>query len=150
MTDWAASSTDLDSPLLLDTHVLVWLVLGEPMLGSQAKMAIDKATLEQRVLVSAITPWEIGVLVNKGRIDLRRDALAWVQSALALPGVGLAPMSPEISVASTRLPWEIHADPADRILVATARHLGATLVTADQKLLIDAGKKHFLALNARA
>jgi PIN domain nuclease of toxin-antitoxin system len=58
-------------------------------------------------------------------------------------------LSPEISIASTRLPWEMHADLADRVLVATARHLGAVLVTADQKLLADTGKKHFTAMNAR-
>jgi PIN domain nuclease of toxin-antitoxin system len=146
----SASSNDADLPLLLDTHVLVWLVLGEPMLGSRTKSTIARASLEGRILISAITPWEIGVLVSKGRIDLRRDALAWVRSALELPGVRFAELSPEISVGSTRLPWEMHGDPADRILVATARHLGAVLVTADRKLLADAGKKHFHAMNARA
>jgi PIN domain nuclease of toxin-antitoxin system len=145
-----ASSIDTDLPLLLDTHVLVWLVFGEPMLGSRTKSTIARASLEGRLLISAITPWEIGVLVSKGRIDLRRDALAWVRSALELPGVRFAELSPEISVESTRLPWEMHGDPADRILAATARHLGAVLVTADQKLLRDAGKKHFHAMNARA
>jgi PIN domain nuclease of toxin-antitoxin system len=145
-----ASSIGADLPLLLDTHVLVWLVFGEPMLGSRTKGTIARASLEGRILISAITPWEIGVLVSKGRIDLRRDALAWVRSALELPGVRFAELSPEISVESTRLPWEMHGDPADRILVATARHLGAVLVTADQKLLADAGKKHFHAMNARA
>jgi len=136
--------------LLLDTHVLIWLVEGTPLLGKQAKEAILFASREGRVVVSAITPWEMGVLVSKKRLTLNREVLEWVQAALKLPGVQFAELSPEVSVASTRLPWEIHADPADRILVATARHLGATLVTADQKLLIDAGKKHFLALNARA
>jgi len=119
------------------------------MLGSRTKSTIARASLEGRILISAITPWEIGVLVSKGRIDLRRDALAWVRSALELPGVRFAELSPEISVGSTRLPWEMHGDPADRILVATARHLGAALVTADRKLLGEAGKKHFHAMNAR-
>ncbi len=61
----------------------------------------------------------------------------------------MVPMSPEIAIGSTRLPWEIHPDPADRVLVATARNLGAILVTADQKLLTDAGSSHFHALNAQ-
>jgi PIN domain nuclease of toxin-antitoxin system len=144
-----ASSAEVRTTLVLDTHVLVWLMLGEPMLGLRAKEAIEQASLEEKVLISAITPWEIGMLVNKNRIDLRRDVLEWVRDALKLPGVGFSALSAEIAVASTRLPWEMHADPADRILVATARHLGATLVTADQRLLEYAGQKHFSALDAR-
>ena len=135
--------------LLLDTHVLVWLVFGEAMLGPQAKQAIVEASGTDRVRISAITPWEIGVLVSKKCIDLRQDALAWMRSALALPGVRLTPMSPEVAIASTRLPWDIHSDPADRVLAATARHLGAVLVTADQRLLNYAGDKHFHAMDAR-
>jgi PIN domain nuclease of toxin-antitoxin system len=134
--------------LLLDTHVVVWLVFGESMLGSRARKAIKQAALDERVRVSAITPWEIGVLVSKGRIDLHQDALQWTQSALRLPGVKLADLSPEIAVASTRLPWEIHGDPADRILAATARHLGATLVTADRQLLEYARQGYFRGLSA--
>jgi PIN domain nuclease of toxin-antitoxin system len=99
-------------------------------------------------LVSAITPWEIGILVSKKRIDLYRDVMDWVRDALSLPGVSLVPLSAEIAVGSTRLPWEMHADPADRILVATARNLGATLVTADRALLNMAGNGHFAALDA--
>jgi len=63
--------------------------------------------------------------------------------------VRLWPLTPEIAVSSTRLPWEMHPDPADRILVATARHLGATLVTADQALLDFSANGHFRALDAR-
>jgi len=92
---------------------------------------------------------EMGVLISTKRLALNRGLLEWVRSALELPGVRFADLSPEISIASTRLPCEMHADPADRILVATARHLGALLVTADQKLLADTGKKQFTAMNAR-
>ena len=136
--------------LLLDTHALVWLVFGEARLGSKARSAIKLAAEQNQLLISAITPWEIGVLVSKRRIDLYRDLMDWVQDALAMPGLSLAALEPEIAVASTRLPFEMHPDPADRILVATARHLGATLVTADEALLklgkggcfrtIDAGR----------
>lgn len=136
--------------LLLDTHVLVWLMFGDAKLGVKAREAIHRACREDGALVSAITPWEIGVLVSKKRIDLYRDLLAWVRDALALPGVTLAPLEPEIAVASTCLPWEMHADPADRILVATARHLGATLVTADGALLEFARQGHFVGMDAGA
>ncbi|MGA9063526.1 MAG: PIN domain-containing protein [Terracidiphilus sp.] len=74
--------------------------------------------------------------------------MQWIRSALGRPGVALVPLEPEIAVASTRLPFEMHPDPADRILVATARHLGATLVTADRTLLETSGKGHFRVLDA--
>lgn len=134
--------------LLLDTHALVWSVEERPRLGSAAKRAINVAARLNQVAVSAISPWEVALLVSKGRLNLRMDVMIWVRDALSKPGVNLIPLDPEIAVASIRLPFEMHPDPADRILVATARHLGATLVTAD-KLLLDLGKKgHFRAMNA--
>jgi PIN domain nuclease of toxin-antitoxin system len=137
-------------PLLLDTHVLVWLMFGEAKLGRLAKESIQLACSEDRALVSVITPWEVGVLVSKKKIDLYQDVMDWVRSALSVPGVRLALLSAEIAVASTRLPWEMHPDPADRILVATARSLGAILVTADDALLKFSKEAHFRALDARA
>lgn len=147
MTARAADSDRLPL-LLLDTHTLVWLMFGEDRLGKKAHEAIRKSSRVERLLVSAITPWEIGVLVAKGRIDLHQDTMGWVRIALALPGVRLVPLEPEIAVESTRLPWEMHPDPADRILVATARHLGATLVTADGALLEMARRGHFVGMDA--
>ena len=75
------------------------------------------------------------MLVMKGRLRLNRDVADWSTAALALPGIRLEPLSPAISVASTRLPWQVHPDPADRILLATARHLDATLISADGEML---------------
>lgn len=136
------------SQLLLDTHVLLWLIDGNPLLGKLAVKAIDSTSREDRLLMSAITAWEIGMLARKKRITLHRDTLEWVYAALALPGIRLAPLAVEIAVGSNELPFEMHADPADRILVATARHLGATLVTADQALLDLSKKGHFAAIDA--
>ena len=136
--------------LLLDTHVLVWLVFGMPTLGAKAHTVIELASQDERLLVSAITPWEIGMLARKKKIELYRETLDWVQAALSLKGVRLAPLSPEIAVGSNQFQFEMHADPADRILVATARKLGAVLVTADRALLELAGMGHFRAMNAEA
>jgi PIN domain nuclease of toxin-antitoxin system len=119
-----------------------------PRLGVQTAEALNRAGGEKRLAVSAITPWEIGLLVSKGRLQLSSDVMQWIRTVLAKPGIQLAPLEPEIAVASTRLPFEMHADPADRIIVATARHLGATLVTADMALLELSGKGHFAAMNA--
>jgi PIN domain nuclease of toxin-antitoxin system len=119
-------------------------------LGKGAKESIRVAGDEGRVLVSAITPWEVALLVSKGRLILEADVMDWVRNALAIPGLTLVPLEPEIAVASTRLPFEMHPDPADRILVATARHLGATLVTADRPLLEFARQGHFAGMDAGA
>jgi PIN domain nuclease of toxin-antitoxin system len=144
----AAIMSSNEDQLLLDTHVLIWLMFGDSKLGSRAKAEIARIGNAGDLLVAAITPWEIGVLVSKKRIDLHRDALVWIRDALSMPGVSLVSLDPEIAVASTRLPFEMHSDPADRILVATARHLGATLVTADQALLALSKKGNFRAMDA--
>jgi PIN domain nuclease of toxin-antitoxin system len=136
------------SLLLLDTHIVLWATFNEARLGRHAAKAINLASREDRLAVSAITPWEIGLLASKKRINLHKEVLDWVREALAKPGVHLVPLEPEIAVASTRLPFEMHPDPADRILVATARHLGAMLVTADQELLRLSKKGHFRGIDA--
>jgi PIN domain nuclease of toxin-antitoxin system len=119
-----------------------------PRLGVQTAEVLNRAGWENRIAVSAITPWEIALLVSKNRIKLGADVMDWIRDALAKPGVRLVPLEPEIAIASTRLPWEMHADPADRILVATTRHLGATLVTADGALLEFARQGYFVGMDA--
>ena len=123
------------SALLVDTHVFVWLLTKSRRLGPDAREEIRKAASLNALHVSAITPWEIAMLTSKGKLVLERDVGEWLDMALALPGFMLEPLSPAISVASTRLPGEINSDPADRIIVATARSLGLPLVTADENLM---------------
>lgn len=144
----AAAEPARSGQLLLDTHTLVWSVEERPRLGTGAKRTINIAARLSNVAVSAISPWEVALLVSKGRLHLSTDVMVWVRDALSKPGVSLIALEPEIAVASTRLPFEMHADPADRILVATARHMGATLVTADRALLSLAKKGHFRAMDA--
>ncbi len=129
--------------LLLDTHILVWLMEDSARIGDPVHAQIQQAADEDRLSVSAITPWEIAMLVAKGMLRLGRDVADWLQAALVLPGIHLEPLSPAIAAASTRLLWEVHPDPADRIQLATARHLDATLVTADRQLLAF-GQQGFL------
>lgn len=133
-----------DPPVLLDTHVWVWLVAGQK-LSSPATAAIRSAAKEGAVLVAAISVWEVAMLEQKGRLRFDRDCLEWVRAALALPGITLAPLSPDIAVESTRLPGAFGGDPADRILAATARQLGARLVTRDRQIL-RYGKTESLAV----
>jgi PIN domain nuclease of toxin-antitoxin system len=136
------------NPILLDTHTLIWLIEGNPRLSQTARREIQAAANQNNLLISAITPWEIGLLVSKKRIDLHTDALSWTNRVLGYPGVHLVPLFPAIAIASSNLPFEMHADPADRILVATARHLGATLITADELLLRHGAEGRFRCLSA--
>ena len=145
-----ASERDRPPLLLVDTHTLIWMMEEVPRLGVRTAEVLNKAGRESRIAVSAITPWEIALLVSNNRLQLGSEVMQWILTALAKPGVRLAPLEPEIAVASTRLPWEMHADPADRILVATARHLGATLVTADKALLELSRNGHLKAVDATA
>ena len=130
------------SALLLDTHVLIWLLQDDPKMAEPIFAAIQAAADEDRLLVSAITPWEIGLMISKKKLNLGMDVQGWIDLALGLQGLRLAPLSPRIALDSTRLPFDIHPDPADRILAATARPLGATLVTAD-RLLLQYGEQGF-------
>lgn len=121
--------------VLLDTHVWVWLVEGHTRLaGSKSLAFIEKAAKFDAIRVSAISPWEVGMLESKGRLSFPMSCLDWVEQALRAPGLFLAPLTPAIAVESSRLPGGFHGDPADRILVATARKLGATLITDDAKI----------------
>jgi PIN domain nuclease of toxin-antitoxin system len=130
--------------LLLDTHVWLWFALGNAdRLGEAARRKIEDAAYQGKLAVSAITLWEIGMLEAKGRIILGAPCEKWVANALKLPGLRLIGLEPEIAIASTRLPGEFHPDPADRILVATARTLDATLVTVDERI-ISYGKAGYL------
>lgn len=88
------------------------------------------------------------MLVAKGRLALDRDVAEWIAAALALPGMRLAHLEPSIAIDATRLPGEIHGDPADRLIVATARHHAATLVTDDQQILAYSAFGHLRAQRA--
>jgi PIN domain nuclease of toxin-antitoxin system len=127
--------------LLLDTCACLWLTHDDPM--SEASLeAIEAATQAYAVHVSAITAWEVATLVAKGRFRLRTDPLSWFDSLAALPGVNLVGLSPEILVASVSLPGQPPKDPADRMVAATARALGLTVVTRDKELRSYAAAGH--------
>ena len=122
-------------PVLLDTHVWVWLMLGDNRLGSANRRMLEAAVPDGRLRVSVISVWEVAMLEAKGRLTLAADCESWVREALAAPGIRLAELTPHIAICSTRLPGVFHGDPADRMLVATARESDAALLTADQAIL---------------
>lgn len=121
--------------IVIDTHVLIWVVNGDKRIPVPARNSIEEAADSGGVLVSAITPWEIAVLARKKRLDLGQEIGRWIEAALALAGIQLAPLSPAIAVDSNALPGAFHDDPADRIIVATARFHGVPLLTADRAIL---------------
>jgi PIN domain nuclease of toxin-antitoxin system len=122
-------------PLLLDTHAAIWITTNEA-LAPRAEQAINAAhQAAGTVLISPITAWEVGLLVSRSRLTLLMTPQRWFERLLAVPGVRLAELSPGILMASSFLPGTPPRDPADRILLATARDIGATLITRDRLLL---------------
>lgn len=121
--------------ILLDTHTWVWWVGNPDLLSAPAKAAIDGALERKEAIhVATISTWEVALLVARGRLVLAMDVEAWVAKSEALPFVQFVPLDNAIAQRSVTLPGTLHNDLADRIIVATARTLGATLVTKDQAL----------------
>lgn len=135
--------------IILDTHVLVWTVEDDPRLGQTARRKIDEESTEGQILLPAISLWEIAMLVARDRLALGQDIRSWVDRVLELQGIELAALLPQISLDAVALPGNFHADPADRMIVATARFHGATLLTADRQILDYAAQGHLIALDAR-
>jgi len=120
--------------IVLDTHIWVWWVHEDERLTQAQREAIT-ANEADTVGVSAISCWEIAKLVESDRLELPSPLEEWFEQALNYPGVQLLALTPEIAIESTRLPGEFHRDPADQIIVATARVYGSSLVTSDDKIL---------------
>ncbi len=121
--------------LLLDTHVWIWETADDPRLRKPTvRSAIRKARAEGTLRISAMSVWEVAMLESKGRIRLDMDCGRWISEALRRSGVTVVPLSPEIAIASTRLPGEFEWKLADRIIVATARNIGALLVAGDERI----------------
>lgn len=125
--------------LLLDTHVLIWLAEGLDDLPRRSRKRIDEAAATRGIAVSAMSFWEVAMLDAHGRIALSRPIRDWRRQVLSQSGVSEVPVSGDVAIESVRLPGELHDDPADRIIVATARLGGLELGTRDRRLL-DYGK----------
>jgi PIN domain nuclease of toxin-antitoxin system len=129
-------------PLLLDTHTAVWFSENIP-LARAATDAIDAASRESApLLVSPMTAFEVGQLASRGRIDLSSSPSRWFRGLLAIPGVQLAELTPDILISASFMPGTPPRDPMDRILIATARDLAATLVTRDRAIVAYGEQGH--------
>jgi len=120
--------------IVLDTHIWVWWVHGDKRL-TDAQVGAIKTNESGEIGVSAISFWEVAKLVERRRLELPCALDEWMGQALIYPGLRIIHLTPEIVIESCRLPGEFHRDPADQIIVATARIHGCSLVTSDKKLL---------------
>lgn len=117
--------------ILLDTHSWIWWAAAPLRLSKKAAKTIRD---EKAIYVSAISCWEVAMLVAKGRLLFDRDVEVWLALALKLPGVELIPLSPRIAVRSTRLGEGFSGDPVDCMLVATALEYGCPIVSKDDRI----------------
>ncbi len=124
--------------LLLDTHVLLWWLNDSGRLSAGQQEVLGRAGEESPLLESHISLWEVAILHNLDRIRLAMPLREWLSKAVAPPLVRTQGTSPAIATEVAVLPDSFHRDPADRIIVATARILGATLLTQDRRI-VDAG-----------
>jgi PIN domain nuclease of toxin-antitoxin system len=134
--------------ILLDTHPLIWFTQGDMVLGSKARQVMQGAIDSDEALVSPITFWEAAMLARKGRLGLGRSVQDWAQAILE-NGMKVAEISPQIAMSAGDLSSDIHGDPADRLIIATARAFGCPLVTADRQILSYASKGHLAVIDAR-
>lgn len=121
--------------IAIDTHVLVWLATGaRQMISKKAMKRISEELANGQIWVSTISAWEIAMLVERERLLLSIDVESWLQKVGEINAIRFQPVTNKIALESVRLPGEFHKDPADRMIVATARTMGLALVTADEKI----------------
>ena len=122
--------------ILADTHALIWLRTGDARLGAVARRALDNALRDEEFAVSAMTFWEVAMLRSKDRLDFPEDVGLWRRELLR-QGLAEIPVDGDIGIRANALP-DFHADPVDRIIVATAQ-AGHRLVTGDERILAWGG-----------
>lgn len=120
--------------IVLDTHAWIWWVTEDRRLSRAADEAIRQALMDGEIALSPISIWELAKKVEKKQFVLDRPVRDWLAEATSRPGLNLAELSPAILIDSCDLPKPFHGDPADQIIVATARHHRAALVTKDRNM----------------
>ena len=121
---------------LLDTHTWVWWHMRPQSLSQKVLELIENIENYDEMLLSAISPWEFSKLLEKGRIGISLNPEDWIHAALDMPKIRFVHLTPVISYRSTTLPKPFHNDPADQIIVATAREENATILTKDERILV--------------
>jgi len=119
---------------LLDTHAWVWWISGDPRLAAREREVLDSLSPSERPVLADISLWEVATLVERGRLDLDMDLERWLAVASAPATVELARVTPAVAAEVARLPERFHRDPADRLIVATARVRKLSVLTRDRKI----------------
>jgi PIN domain nuclease of toxin-antitoxin system len=132
----------------LDTHVWLWLMLANAELASNEQNAINRAAASGRLRIAAISVWEAALLASRGRVTLGRPLAQWIAEAVSAPGLSIEPLLPQVAVEAASLAETFHRDPADRLIVATARVANATLMTRDRRILDYAARGYLAAVAA--
>lgn len=120
--------------IVLDTHALLWWTNGNAELSDAARAAIESEQAGGEIVVSAISAWEVAMLVERGRLVLAMDVETWLATVAKIDAVRMVAVDADIAIRSVNLPGDFHKDPADRMIVTTARTLAAPLVTRDEKI----------------
>lgn len=134
--------------ILLDTNILLWMAEGDDRLGRKARRRIDEEVAAGNVIVSAISFWEIGMLIEKSRISLSMPLADFAEMLVQRREIEMVSVDTTIAIETANLPPGLHGDPGDRMLVATARHLACPVVTTDGKILAYAAQGHVRAIDA--
>jgi PIN domain nuclease of toxin-antitoxin system len=122
--------------LLLDTHVWLWSVDGDVRrIGRRTRQFLVRAESQEAIRISPVSLFELTALHTLGRLRLARPVDEWIDEALDAAGVRIAELSPAVAIDAGHIPRDALADPVDRLLVATARRLDATLLTGDERIL---------------
>lgn len=134
--------------IILDTHIFVWMITEKNKLNKNIQEIITQNVPGHRILISAITVWEIAMLVQKGRLQFTIPVKPWIEKALTTPGITIIPLTPTLLLESCLLSGNFHDDPADRMIVATAKVENATLLTRDHRILDYSKHGYINALKA--
>jgi PIN domain nuclease of toxin-antitoxin system len=127
--------------ILLDTHAWIWWVSNPDLLSAEARTLIDKALVERKIHISAMSVWEVAMLVAKNRLQLTMEVGDWIRASEGLPFVQFVPVTNTIALKAVRLPLKLLADPVDRLVMATAVVLDLVLITKDKKMHKEARVK---------
>lgn len=124
----------MTKPPLLDTHVWVWWMLGDSRLSARERAVLDDLPSGERPALCDISLWEVALLVQLGRLRLDDALDDWLRIAASPAAVNILPITPAVVTEMNRLPTGFHQDPADRLIVATARAAGLPLATHDTRI----------------
>jgi PIN domain nuclease of toxin-antitoxin system len=136
----------MNEAFLLDTCAIIWLA-NDIRISQAANDAINGAGLDgQRLTVSGVSAWEIGMLIARGKIPTTKHALAWFENFVSTSGIDVQNATPAIMIAASYLPTPLHKDPMDRIIIATAREHDLTIITRDRAILSYGAAGHVKVL----